>query len=130
MTIAEADEQSVRWALAEAYEKGLLRGKQLTKARRLVEERQQRGKAPLRVPAGRGRSRTSSGALVRSLQRQADRQRLMIKRAEITRSRLLFIVEALQLLVADENFVTLLRAEGVDTMPRPLARMIADRQVG
>ena len=54
----------------------------------------------------------------------------MIRRAEITRSRLLFIVEAMQLLMADENFVTLLRAEGMQTMPRPLAEQIAARQGG
>ncbi len=36
-------------------------------------------------------------------------------------SRLLFIVEAMQLLMADENLVTLHRAGGMYTMPRPLA---------
>ena len=36
-------------------------------------------------------------------------------------SRLLFIVEAMQLLMAGENLVTLLRAGDMHTMPRPRA---------
>ena len=69
----------------------------------------------------------SSNALVRAYQKEADRQRLMIKRAEVTQNRLLFIVEAMRTLLADENFVTLLRAEGLETMPRPLADLIVAR---
>jgi ParB family chromosome partitioning protein len=44
-----------------------------------------------------------------------------VKKAELTRNRLLFIVSALRTLLADEHFVTLLRAEGLDSMPRYLA---------
>ena len=66
----------------------------------------------------------SSEALVRAYQKEADRQRLMIKRAEVTQDRLLFIVEAMRSLLADDNFVTLLRAEGLKTMPRPLADLV------
>ena len=51
---------------------------------------------------------------------QADRQCLLVKRAEIAGGRLQFIVEALQLLLRDENFVAPLRAENVETLPRPL----------
>jgi len=39
----------------------------------------------------------------------------------------LFVVAALRQLLADQNFVTLLRAEGLATMPRPLADLIAAR---
>jgi ParB family chromosome partitioning protein len=125
--IAEADAEGVQEALVEAYEKGLLRGKKLLTARRLVEQRQRRGKAHRRTPSDKGRSRMSSNALVRAYQKEADRQRLMIKRAEVTQNRLLFIVEAMRTLLADENFVTLLRAEGLETMPHPLADLIVAR---
>ena len=69
----------------------------------------------------------SSEALVRAYEKEADRQRLMIKKAEVTQNRLLFIVEAMRQFLADENFVTLLRAEKLETMPRPLAHLIAAR---
>ena len=67
----------------------------------------------------------SSEALVRAYEREADRQRLMIKKAEVTQNRLLFVVEAMRQLLSDTNFVTLLRAEDLETMPRPLADLIA-----
>jgi ParB family chromosome partitioning protein len=35
-----------------------------------------------------------------------------------------FVTEALRTLFADENFVTLLRAEGLDTLPRNLGDRI------
>ena len=126
--IAAAKDEDVQEALAAAYEKGLLSGRQLAKARFLVEQRQKLGKAPVRGNQGPHRARTSPAALVRSLQNQADRQRLLIKRAEITGGRLQFIVEAMQLLLSDENFVTLLRAENVQTLPRPLAALITERR--
>ena len=125
--IAEADEEGVQEALAQAYQKGLLRGKKLLVAKRLVEQRQRRGKAVCRGGSEAPRSRMSSEALVRAYEKEADRQRLMIKKAEVTQNRLLFVVEAMRQLLADKNFVTLLRAEGLATMPRPLADLIAAR---
>ena len=125
--ISEADEEGVQEALAQAYQEGLLRGKKLLTAKRLVERRQRRGKAMRPVPLARGRIRISSEALVRAYEREADRQRLMIKKAELTQSRLLFVVDAVRTLLADENFVTLLRAEDLATMPRPLADLISAR---
>jgi len=125
--IAESDEEGVQEALAQAYQEGLLRGKKLLVARRVVEQRQRRGKAVRRGVQQTGRSRMSSDALVRAYEREADRQRLMIKKAEVTQNRLLFVVEAMRQLLADENFVTLLRAEGLATMPRPLADLVAGR---
>ncbi len=52
----------------------------------------------------------SSEALVRAYEKEADRQRPMIKKAEVTQNRFLFVIEAMRQLLADENFVTLLRA--------------------
>jgi len=122
--IADTDAEGVQNALALAYENGLLRGKKLLTAKRIVEQRQRRGKAARHSSSIKGRGRMSSDALVRAYEQEADRQRLLIKRAEITQDRLLFIVEAMRTLLADENFVTLLRAESLKTMPRPLADLI------
>ena len=47
-----------------------------------------------------------------------------MKKAELTQQRLLFVVSALRQLLADENFVTLLRAEHLDTMPNYLANRV------
>jgi ParB family chromosome partitioning protein len=58
---------------------------------------------------------------------ETDRQKLMIKKAELTQGRLLFFVEAFRLLRNDENFLTLLRAEGLEMMPTYLEESL---QVG
>ncbi|MAF50258.1 MAG: chromosome partitioning protein ParB [Rhodospirillaceae bacterium] len=125
--IAEADEEGVQEALADAYQSGHLRGKKLLIAKKLVERRHKLGKALKPGGSEAGRIRVSSENLVRAYEREADRQRLIIKKAEITQNRLLFIVEAARKLLADENFTTLLRAEGLETMPRPLADLVTER---
>lgn len=126
--IADTDEEGVQEALAQAYQEGLLRGKKLLIAKRLVEQRHRRGKSILQSSPERGRPRVSSEVLVRAYQREANRQRLMIKKAEVTENRLLFVVEAMRTLLTDENFLTLLRAESLSTMPRPLADLISARE--
>ena len=130
--IAEADEEGVQEALAHAYQEGHLRGKKLFLAKRLVEQRRRRGKL-LRSgptgPTGQRRQRISSETLVRAYEKEVSRQKLMIKKAEIAQSRLLFVVEAMRTLASDTNFVTLLRAENLSTMPRPLADLVAAREI-
>ena len=45
------------------------------------------------------------------------KQRLLVKKSDFTQTRLLFVVEALKDLLANDGFVNLLRAEGLATMP-------------
>ncbi len=49
----------------------------------------------------------------------------MVKKAEYSQQRLLFIVGALRQLLADENFINLLRAETLNTLPKYLADRVA-----
>ena len=122
--IAAASDSETQAVLQQAYEKKLLRGHKLIAARRLIEQRQRRGKG-LRTNVslnGKRRERPlSSNALIRAYQEDVDRKRLLIRKAEATRNRLMFVTEAIRKLFVDENFVTLLRAEGLDTLPRNLA---------
>jgi ParB family chromosome partitioning protein len=120
--IAEADDARVQNALQEAYDKGELRGQSLLVARRLATQRRQRGKGAARSGA-RGQKVTPN-TLVRAYRQQADRQRHMIRKANLTRDRLVFVTEALRNLLADDNFQNLLRAEGLHTLPRKLAERI------
>lgn len=107
-------------ALQEAYESGELRGKQLLQARRVIEKRQSLGRS---IARGTPRKTTdiTSSSLVRNYRKEVDRQKMMVRKAEFAQQRLLFVVEALRQLLADENFTTLLRAEGLDTLPKYLA---------
>ena len=120
--IAAADDEDVQIILQQAYEKKLLRGHKLIAARRLIEQRRRRGKGVQINGNGQRRERAlSSNALVRAYREDVDRKRLLIKKAGTTRDRLIFVTEAVRKLLVDENFVTLLRAEGLDTLPRNLA---------
>lgn len=118
--IAAADDAEVRIILQQAYEKKLLRGQKLIAARRLIEQRLRRGKG-LKINGKRREQTLSSNALVRAYREDVDRKRLLIRKASSTRDRLIFVTEAVRKLLIDENFVTLLRAEGLDTLPRNLA---------
>ena len=126
--IADANAEGVQEALAHAYEKGLLRGKKLLAAKRVIEQRERQGKAQRRIVSDKARSQLSSETLVCAYEKEAGRQRLLIKKAEATQHRLLFVVEAMRSLFLDENFVTLLRAESLSTMPRVLADLIEARE--
>lgn len=124
--IAETPDADAQEALQQAYENKILRGKRLLAAKKLLELRRRRGKAFRSGTATREKS-LSSTALVRAYQQETDKKRLLVQKAEGTRNRLMFVTEALKSLYGDENFVTLLRAEGLDSLPRNLADRIQDQ---
>jgi ParB family chromosome partitioning protein len=121
--IAGASDEETQMVLQQAYEKNLLRGKKLIVAKRLIEQRRRTGKG-LRVSGNRPKQNLSSNALVRAYREDVDRKRLLIRKAEATRNRLIFVTEAMRKLLDDENFVTLMRAEAIDTLPQNLATRI------
>jgi ParB family transcriptional regulator, chromosome partitioning protein len=121
--IAEADDAGVQRALQQAYEKNLLRGRKLLAAKRVVEQRRRRGKGH-RANVHKRSGLISSATLLRAYRDDADKRRLLIRKANATRDRLVFVTEALRALLADENFVTLLRAEHLDSLPRNIADRI------
>ncbi|WGT62472.1 plasmid partitioning protein RepB C-terminal domain-containing protein [Variovorax paradoxus] len=116
-------DKTIQAALQEAYETGQLRGRQLMDARRLVQSRQHLGRSVGRHPSPQPSDVTSS-SLVRAYQKEVKRQQLMVRRAAFAQQRLLFVAGALRQLFFEENFVTLLRAEGLDALPKYLADRI------
>lgn len=120
---AGEDDKAVQAALQNAYESGDLRGKQLLEARRVLERRQVLGRSARRR-ASRKVTDVTTSSLVRTYQKEVERQRAMVRKAEFTQQRLMFVVGALRDLFSDENFVNLLRAEGLDTLPKYLAERV------
>lgn len=117
------NDKEIQIALQEAYESGKLRGKQLIQARRVIERRRTLGRSVVRGTPRKTAAVTSS-SLIRSYQKEVERQKLMVKKAEFAQQRLLFIVEALRQLLSNDNFTNLLRAEGLDTLPKYLAERV------
>lgn len=120
MQISNSDEDGIQRALCEAYEDQALRGRKLHMIRRIIEQRKVKGK---RFNLGRLRHARVPTAelLVKAYRQEADRQTLLIKKARLTENRLVFITSALKQLFQDENFLNLLRAEGLSSMPAYLA---------
>ena len=125
VTIASSDDAEIQDALREAYEKSDLRGKQLLRARKLIEERQVHG----RRLKTRRRTSVDAGDLMKKYQKEMSRQRVVIKKSKVSETRLLFVISAMRKLLLDEGFVTLLRAEALDEMPQYLADQIGESGV-
>jgi len=127
--IAGSDDAGTQHVLQQAYEGNLLRGRKLLAVKRLIDQRLRRGKGlRTREP---GRERTMSvGGLLRIYQEDTAKKRLLVRKAEVTQERLVFVVEALRTLLTDEHFITLLRAEGLDTLPRNLGDRLQNAVVG
>ena len=121
--IAMADGAEVQQILQQAYEKKLLRGQKLVAVRRLVEQRRLKGKG--RKTTDRNRERPLSlERLLRTYRDDTEKKRRLVRKAESTRDCLVFLTEGLRKLLADDNFVTLMRAEGLETLPRNLGERI------
>ena len=76
----------------------------------------------------RRKSRTSAEGLVNAYRRESQKQKLMIKKARVCEAKLLFVVTAFSKLMANEHFVTLLRAEGLATMPKDIWDKIVEKR--
>ena len=128
MEISRAESEEAQNLLLEAYETGKLRGKKLASVRRLLDLRM-RGRSKSITVGKFGRKgstrKLTASDLMQVYQREAEKQRLLVKKSDFTQTRLLFIVEAIKDLLNDDGFLTLLRAEGLETMPRALAMRIA-----
>lgn len=122
LEIADAEDHDVQRALQNAYDAGLLRGRKLIAAKRLIEARRQRGKRDVAHPEN-----MSTAALVRVYRQDADRKREMIRRANATKDRLMLVVAAVRRLLRDDGFTSLLAAEGLDTMPEKIAARVAGK---
>ncbi len=70
------------------------------------------------------RKRATADSLVRAYLRETERQKALVKKASLAQSRLVFLVNAMRKLLADEHFSTLLRAEGLNSMPKVLAERL------
>jgi ParB family transcriptional regulator, chromosome partitioning protein len=124
MQISDADEAGIQQALCDAYEDKTLRGRKLLAVRRLIEQRKTNGKR--RKPSAHKKTDglPSAESLVSVYRQEADRQKFFVKKARLTENHLIFVVSALKKLFQDENFLTLLRAEGLETLPEYLALRI------
>lgn len=128
-TIARSTDADVQTMLAEAYEQGELRGKKLSTLRRLLEQRYKRSKTvsdSSKTTAGpTKRKKLTPIELRRIYEREAEKQRQLSMKAQLTHDRLIFATEALKELMTDPVLRGLLQSEGLDSMPKVLRDRIS-----
>ena len=118
--IAETDDAEAQNMLTEAYERGEMKQLSLSAFRRLLEQRKCFGKTYASDSNYVGRRRKSADGLILAYKQETQRQKLLVRKARACETRLFSIAAAFKALLADENFRTLLRAEGLETLPRVL----------
>jgi len=106
--------------------------RQLTKValrmiRRVMERRRLIGKQRGNGPHSSKQPHTSADSLVNTYRRESQKQRLMVKKARVCEARLFFMVTALRRVLADDHFVTLLRAEKLATMPKDIWKRVTEK---
>jgi ParB family chromosome partitioning protein len=126
--IAKADGAETQRALLKAYEKKQLNQASIRDIKKLMEQRRFMGKQ--RGSGGRGsrKNRPSAENLVSAYRRESEKRKLLVRKARLCEERLLFVVTAFSKLTANENFVTLLRAESLAAMPKVLGEKVAKQQ--
>lgn len=125
--IAKANSDEAQNLLIDAYTAGKLKGKKLTTIRKILDQRINNSKSLHEHPLGRKtpNRHITVGDLVRVYQREAEKQRILVKKSDFAQAKLLFMVEALKDLFSNDDFEALLRAEELETMPQALAMRIS-----
>jgi ParB family chromosome partitioning protein len=113
--IATGGDADIQRALSEAYDNGSLRGAKLNAVQQLVLRR--KGSKSMQVT-----KRPLTGAdLVRVYEHHTQQQRALVRRSTLITQRLAILTSSLRRLLADDHLVTLLRAEGLRSIPDFLA---------
>jgi ParB family transcriptional regulator, chromosome partitioning protein len=121
VVIATGTNEDVQAALIDAYENGDLRGAKLATARRIIAMRLVRDREAGRLSSAR---KPTAEVLIEEYEHYVQRQRSAILRSNAVNHRLMIIATAMKRILADENFVTLLRAESIQDLPKHLADRI------
>lgn len=119
--IAKADSAEAQRELLKAYENKQLNQAAIRTVRRVIEQRRFLGKRLRNGRQGERSTRTTADGLVNAFRKETQRQKVMIKKAKLCEANLMFLVTGFKRLLDDENFINLLRAEDLGSMPKCLA---------
>jgi ParB family chromosome partitioning protein len=123
-TKGEADQRE----LLKAYEDGELNCISVRMIKRLIDQRNLFGKNRKQTGESSRKNKVKTESLMSEYQRQSQKQKQLIRKAKVCDAKLLFLITAFTKILADENFVNLLRAESLPTMPKLLSVKITTAQ--
>ena len=124
---AEEDDQAQE-ILVKAYNQGELTLSQMPRAKSAIEHRERYGKALKRDTRERQPTSKAYDALTRRLKEAVKNHGALITSANTASERLGVLVQGLRMLLSEDHFLTLLRAEQVQSMPAPLAHLVEARE--
>jgi ParB family chromosome partitioning protein len=121
------DEQE---SLQDAYETGQLSGHKFMEAKRLLENRKSCGKTlrSSRAPRQRQNASDFGKDIIKTYRREVSRKQLLERKADMVNNRLVFLTEAMRRLMQEDHFISILRAEGLGTMPKQLASLLSAKE--
>jgi ParB family chromosome partitioning protein len=122
--IAKTEGLEMQRELLKAYESKQLNQASIRTVKRILEQRRCLGKSLTAPYEQRKRTLRTTEGMVNAFRKESQRQRAMVKKARLCEAKLLILVTAFKRLIADENFVLLLRAEGLISMPKCLAGLL------
>ncbi len=123
--ISKAEGIEAQRELLKAYQEKEVSQTSIRAIRRLIEQRRFLGKSLNHDHAKKGLS--SAESMVSAYRHECQRQKLLIKKARLCDSKLVVLVAAFKALLGDEDFINLLRAEGLPSMPAFLAEKVSSR---
>jgi len=123
--IAKAESTEAQRELLKAYESKQLNQASIRTVRRVMEQRRFLGKNLRNSNYPRGKNpRTTADGLVNAFRKETQRQKVMIKKAKLCEAKLMFLITGFKRLLDDENFINLLRAEDLGSLPKCLSERI------
>lgn len=121
--ISRIDDADAQLLLLEAYDSGELKGKKISVVRRILEQRARSGKnhPPHTFGVPRPTKKLNTEELAKLYQEDTERHRHIQKKAERAQNTILLAQQIFKELYSNEEFCDLLRAEKLDSVPKPLA---------
>ncbi|HWL54349.1 MAG TPA: ParB N-terminal domain-containing protein [Chthoniobacteraceae bacterium] len=123
--IAKAETKEQQREFLTAYENGHINQEKIRVVRRVLAQRNAFSKKLKGYP-GANKSRTAE-RIIDTLKKETQRQKSLVRKTQICDARRIFVVEAFRNLFADHDFLNLLRAEGVTSVPKELDNRTAPK---
>jgi len=128
MDIAKTDGVENQRALLKAYEEKEYNQAQIRDIKRYMDQRRFLGKKRGSGGEGSRKNRPSAENMIKVYKRESEKRKGLVRKAHHCEEQLVFVVGAFGKLMADEHFITLLRAESLATMPKVLAERVTKQQ--
>lgn len=121
--IAQSEDAEVREVLQTAYENNQISRNELKIAKKIAMDRLVKGKKQ-RTMKPRRSTALSTDELVHAVQKNAAKKESIVRKARSCEHKLLFIENSLKRLMANSSFLSILKSEGLDKIPAPLAKRL------